>query len=732
MLRIAKIVTEVSLNQEFDYEIPEDLVSKLKIGSQVEIPFNNRNVKGFVVGFSDFSDYRENLKSILGVVGSKPLIPKSVIDLAYWISDYYCSSIESSIKTLLPSVIRRRNFNHKKQLGATLLTNSIIGISELQNKIVDYLKNNGPTLVSELQKEIGCSISPINTLAKKKIISLKELNIRRNPFLNSDLVPTTPLKLTDEQENALIKIKENLDKLDSSVTLLHGVTGSGKTEVYLQSIDYIIKKNQGAIVLVPEIALTPQTVNRFRARFGEIVAVLHSSLSEGERHDEWHRVFNGNAKIVVGARSALFAPIENLGLIILDEEHEPTYKQDESPRYNARDVAVIRGKIEKCAVLLGSATPSLESINNVRLGKYDLVKMLKRVDFKKMPVVRTIDMEREIEETGQPGLFSRELIDAIYERLNKKEQVILFLNRRGFSSSVMCNQCGYINECSSCSVTKHYHKVFNKFICHVCGEEEDFPKHCPSGKCEKPSFKFSGSGTEKIEEVLMKLCPSANIVRMDSDSMRKKDSYEKIFNNFRKGKIDILVGTQMIAKGLDFPNVTLVGVLNADLSLYIPDFRAGERTLQLLTQVSGRAGRGEMPGEVLIQTYTPNHPAIEATKKFNSEEFINQDMKFRKEMNYPPFSHIVLVTFAGPDENIVLNCINDFYNELNQIIPKSVKILKPVPSSMHKIRGMFRYQILLSCKFTAKITKPIKYVLENAKFPKNIKIVVDVDAVSLS
>ena len=467
MPKIAKIVTEVSLNQEFDYRIPEALRNKLKVGSQVKIPFNNRNIKGFVVGFSQFSKFDNRLKSIIDIVGDKPLIPHSVVNLAYWISDYYCSPIENSIKALLPSVVRKKSNQYKKQFSATLLKDTNEDITLLQKKIIDFLKRNGSTLIIHLQRDINCSISPIKTLARKNIIKIEEVKIRRNPFCNSDLVPTQPFQLNSEQENALKKIKENLDKKSSSVTLLQGVTGSGKTEVYLQSIDYIIKKNQGTIMLVPEIALTPQTVNRFRARFGEIVAVLHSSLSEGERHDEWHRIFDGSAKIVVGARSALFSPIKNLGLIILDEEHEPTYKQEESPRYHARDVAVMRGKIDNCAVLLGSATPSLESIHNANCGKYDLVKMNNRIDNKKMPLIRSVDMAREIEEIGQPSLFSRELINAIYDRLNKNEQVILFLNRRGFSASVICQECGYINECSSCSVTKHYHKVLNKFVCHV-------------------------------------------------------------------------------------------------------------------------------------------------------------------------------------------------------------------------------------------------------------------------
>ena len=460
------------------------------------------------------------------------------------------------------------------------------------------------------------------------------------------------------------------------------------------------------------------------------MAVLHSNLSDGERHDEWHRIHNKSAKIVVGARSALFAPIDNLGLIIVDEEHEPTYKQEESPRYHARDVAVMRGKIENCCVVLGSATPSLETCFNVQEGRYYNTELSQRVDNRKMPHIRIINMALEAETIGHPTLFSRELVDGIYERIGKKEQVILFLNRRGFSSSLMCEKCGYVSECTECSVTKSYHKFDNKLICHICGSEEEFPSKCPN--CGDPNYKYGGSGTEKIEEILGKLFPNIRIARMDSDSMRIKDSYQKVLDAFRLGKTDILIGTQMITKGLDFPNVTLVGVLNADISIHVPDFRAGERTYQLLTQVAGRAGRGDIPGEVIIQTYNPKHPAIKAASKLDEDIYSLNDLIFRKQMMYPPFSHLILITFKGPQESTVIKCIDSFYNELVDIIPASVKAVRPLPAGIKKAKGAYRYQIMLCDEQTVKMTKPIKYLLDNVRFPKEIKVIVDVDALSLS
>jgi len=733
---IAQVVVEISLDREFDYRIPQTLQGIIKVGSQVIVPFRSRELRGFVVGLSNHSSFGNKLKEIVDVVGDKPLIPDPVMKLAYWMADYYCAPIESAVRTVLPSAVRKRGAKHKKQLMVSLhQTQSpqdnklLLTLSVKQKEVLECLKEKGSMTLMELKEQANCSDSPIRTLEKKGVLHIETKTILRDPHEGMELISTQPLSLMPEQQEALTQIIHSMQQAKPKVVLLHGVTGSGKTEVYLQAIQEAINQGKGAIVLVPEIALTPQTVDRFRARFGDCVAVLHSSLSDGERHDEWHRIRNGEAQIAIGARSALFAPIENLGILIVDEEHEATYKQEEAPRYNARDVAVMRGHLEGCCVVLGSATPSMESFQNVQRKQYLLSEMKMRVDDRAMPLIRVVDMCLEAENTGQAGLFSRELIDAIYDRLNQHEQVILFLNRRGFSTSLQCNQCGYVAECSSCSVSMTYHKKAHKLLCHICGAEENVPQRCPS--CRDPEFKYSGAGTEKIEEVLSKLCPKAKVARMDSDTMRKKDAYRTVLDKFRTGKIDILLGTQMIAKGLDFPNVTLVGVLNADTSLNMPDFRAGERTFQLLTQVAGRAGRGEKAGEVIVQAHTPHHPAIQAARNLDYAGFRDQDLAFRKELSYPPFSHLVLVTFKGEVESEVQKTIDHFYQQLEPLLPQSVLHSPPLPAPLVRAKKMWRYQIMLRCKHAKKMTAPIRYVFARIKIPPSVSYTIDVDALSL-
>ncbi len=745
MASIAKVVVEISLDREFDYRIPAHLQSVIKVGTQVVVPFKSRELRGFVVGLVNHSAFGDKLKEIDGVVGDKPLIPDPIMKLAYWIADYYCAPIEHAVRTVLPSAVRKRGAKHKKQLVVSLVNVAAMSpacseerrldegvaatLPAKQKLVVDMLQQHGAMTLSELKQRAECSDSPIRTLEKHGLVKIEESTILRDPHAGMELLRTKPFKLMVEQQTALEKINAAMDREKPGTVLLHGVTGSGKTEVYLQAIQHALDQGRGAIVLVPEISLTPQTVDRFRSRFGDCVAVLHSSLSEGERHDEWHRIRNGEAKIAIGARSALFAPIERPGLIVVDEEHEPTYKQDESPRYNARDVAVMRGHLENCCVVLGSATPSLESFSNVKNGRYDLAEMLQRVDDRSMPLMRIVDMRIEAEKEGRPHIFSRELVQGIYDRLDNREQVILFLNRRGFSSSLQCEQCGYVAECRECSVSMTYHKRAHKLLCHICGGEEKVPDRCPD--CGDPDFKYAGMGTEKIEEVLAKLCPNAKVARMDSDTMRKKDSYRKVLDDFKVGKIDILLGTQMIAKGLDFPNVTLVGVLYADMSLHVPDFRAGERTFQLLTQVAGRAGRGEKAGEVIVQAYTPHHPAIQAARNLDFNGFCSQDLEFRKELSYPPFSHLVLLTFKGESEVDVIAAADGFFERLERILPESVVHSPPVPAPLARAKGHYRYQIMLRCAHTVRMTKPIRHVIASYKMPKTVICTVDVDALSL-
>jgi len=602
-----------------------------------------------------------------------------------------------------------------------------------QQTVVDVLSGSGAVLLSELTVQAGVSAGTVKTLEKKGVVEISSESVYRDPHAGVELVKTEPFNLMPQQAAALALTNRAIDTLDPSVVLLHGVTGSGKTEVYLQAIAHALEQGKGAIVLVPEIALTPQTVDRFRSRFAdrpEIIAVLHSSLSDGERYDEWHRIRAGEARVVVGARSALFAPVHPLGLIVVDEEHEPTYKQDEAPRYNARDVAVMRGHREQCAVVLGSATPSLESYANSQSGKYACAELNQRVDNRQMPAIRMVDMRVEAQREGRPHIFSRELIKAVRARLGRVEQTMIFLNRRGFSASLICPDCGYTPECRHCSVNMTYHKARAQLVCHFCGAEEAVPARCP--ECRSDQFRYAGAGTEKIEEIMKKLFPKARIERMDSDTMRRKNAHRDVLGRFRSGKIDILVGTQMIAKGLDFPNVTLVGVVNPDHALHMADFRAGERTFQLLTQVAGRAGRGEAAGEVIVQTYTPHHPAIQAARRMDFEGYCDQELAFRKELSYPPYAHLACVTLRGKTEIAVERTAQVFHRALsNGLRGEGIELSGAVPAPIARVRGEYRWQIIARAPKTRILANALRAATGEMKVPKGVKYTIDIDAMSL-
>ena len=561
----------------------------------------------------------------------------------------------------------------------------------------------------------------------------------------------------------------------SATFLLHGVTGSGKTEIYLQAIAHALEQGKGAIVLVPEISLTPQTVERFKARFSSgklqtLVAVLHSHLSAGERHDEWHKIRQGRARIVIGARSAIFAPVEPLGLIIVDEEHEHTYKQEEAPRYHARDVAIMRGQMENAVVVLGSATPSMESFYNCKRGKFTLLELPERVDNQKMPYVRVVDMRQAMRDGKGPPLFSPQLKEAITQRLERGEQTILFLNRRGYSTSLQCPKCGYVAECPNCSVSLTYHRIEQKLACHICGHSEKVPAVCPEPKCKNPAIRFAGTGTQKVEEVLAKLFPKARVKRMDADTMKRKDDYRQVLGDFRAGKIDILVGTQMIAKGLHFPNVTLVGIIYADMALHQPDFRAGERTFQLLTQVAGRAGRGDVEGEVFVQAFTPFHPAIQYARRHDFVGFYEQEIEFREQLKYPPASRMALLTLKGRNEEKVKFSAEHLKRELEKNLisagaPAAIVsapaddaewfgegakpdtrgacapqknlfrdliIAGPAPAPLLRAENFYRYQIMLRTRAMSALSRELVRIIQSLVLPDEVTLVVDIDPVSLS
>jgi len=552
------------------------------------------------------------------------------------------------------------------------------------------------------------------------------------------------LKLEGEGVKAALgesKAGEDKEKAteSSQVFLLHGVTGSGKTEVYLQALAHALERGRGGIVLVPEISLTPQTVERFKARFSSgplrtLVAVLHSHLSAGERHDEWHKIRQGRARIVIGARSAIFAPVEPLGLIIVDEEHEHTYKQEEAPRYHARDVAIVRGRMEGATVVLGSATPSLESFYNCSRGKYTLLEMPERVDNIKMPIVRVVDMRQAARAGKGIPIFSPQLKDAITARLERKEQTILFLNRRGFSTSLQCPLCGYVAECPNCSVSLTYHRKAQRLCCHVCGHNQPAPAVCPNEKCKNPGIRYSGLGTEKVEDTLVKLFPDARIKRMDSDTLKRKEDYRRILGDFRTGKIDILVGTQMIAKGLHFPNVTLVGIIYADLALHLPDFRAAERTFQLLTQVAGRAGRGDIEGEVFVQAFTPFHPAIQYARRHDFAGFYEQEIEFREQLKYPPISRAALITLKGRNEDKVSMSAEHLRKLLEKDLAavKDLIIAGPAPAPLARAESLYRYQIMLRARQMSIVSKRLAVLTESLALAEDVSLSVDIDPVDLA
>lgn len=552
---------------------------------------------------------------------------------------------------------------------------------------------------------------------------------------------------------AILEPKTSPNASTAKTFLLHGVTGSGKTEVYLQAIAHALEQGKGAIVLVPEISLTPQTVERFKARFSSgklqtLVAVLHSHLSAGERHDEWHKIRQGRARIVIGARSAIFAPVDPLGLIIVDEEHEHTYKQEESPRYHARDVAIMRGQMESAPVVLGSATPSLETYFNCRKGKYTLLELPDRVDDQKMPHVRVIDMRQAARKDKGTPIFSPQLKEAITQRLERGEQTILFLNRRGYSSSLQCPKCGHVCGCPNCSISLTYHRQEQKLACHICGHTEKVPALCPNPSCKNPAIRFAGTGTQKVEETLAKLFPNARTQRMDADTMKRKDDYRKTLGDFRAGKIDILVGTQMIAKGLHFPNVTLVGIIFADLALHQPDFRAGERTFQLLTQVAGRAGRGDIEGEVFVQAFTPFHPSIQFARRHDFGGFYEQEMEFREQLKYPPFGRVALLTLKGRNEEKVKFSAEHLKKVLESAVqsPQSkgsapgekpltasdLVISGPAPAPLLRAETFYRYQIMLRTQRMSTLSRELSKIIQSLSLPDEVTLATDIDPVDLS
>ncbi|MFA6321770.1 MAG: primosomal protein N' [Candidatus Omnitrophota bacterium] len=666
MADFAQVAVALPIDKVFHYSIPDNLKDEVKIGKRVFVSFANRAVVGYVVGFSDESDVKD-VKPLVSVIDKEPILSEEMLKLTRWVKDNYFCSWGEAIAAVIPAGIKKG----KESIGSRL------SAAETKNK---------------------------------------------------EFPQSKPHDLMEEQSRALKSVVELVDKHEYKTFLLHGITASGKTEVYMQAIEHVLKAGRQAIVLVPEISLTPQTIERFSSRFGDHVAVMHSRLTPAKKFLEWKRIKDGKANIVVGARSAIFSPVKDLGLIIIDEEHETSYKQDDVPRYHARDVAEERAKLSSCPLILGSATPSLEAYHKALCGEYKLIKLTKRIDERLLPKVKIVDMRMELATRRRVTIFSKVFLDAVANMLKAGKQAIIFLNRRGFSTYINCKKCGFVMKCRRCDTALVYHFETKKLLCHYCNYTTNSPDICPS--CKSEYIKYLGLGTEKVESEISHSFPHAKIARMDSDTTEKRGSHDKILDKFKSGEVNLLVGTQMIAKGLDFPEVTLVGVVSADVSLNIPDFRASERTFNLLTQVGGRAGRGDAGGEVIIQTYTPSHYAVLCAAKHDYEKFYHEEIIARKELSYPPFVNLTKVTVRARNDVLAAQVAE----ELKQTIEREaspILISGPTPSPILRMRGYYRYNIMLKNKDRLAACALLKKVLGSFRRPHGVLIAVDVDPVSM-
>ncbi|MEB6322512.1 primosomal protein N' [Staphylococcus xylosus] len=713
------------------------------------------------------------LKEIKEIQDIKPELTEELIQLTEWYNNYFVTKRISMLEVMLPSAIKAKytkvfsivhvdavpeelkvkfdkdgqypykeaqynddlgqivpllkqgivsemtllsqNVSKKKQRAVSIIEgfdyDSILNSLEKSKKQYELyaylLDERHHTLLLKDLEEMGFSKSSIDTLMRKGFVEKYDAIVERDPFETRVFEQDQKQQLTYDQQEAYKSILESIQAHRQRTYLLHGVTGSGKTEVYLQTIEEVLKLGRQAMMLVPEIALTPQMVLRFKRRFGDEVAVLHSGLSKGERYDEWQKIRDGKASVSVGARSSVFAPFKNLGMIIIDEEHESSYKQEDYPRYQARDIAQWRSQYHQCPLILGSATPSLETYARAEKGVYELLSLPNRVNQQALPEIEIVDMRTELS-SGNRSMFSEQLRKAIQQRLDKKEQIVLFLNRRGYASFMLCRDCGHVPQCPNCDISLTYHKSTDQLKCHYCGHQEVPPNKCPN--CESEHIRQVGTGTQRVEELLQEAFQEARIIRMDVDTTSRKGAHEKLLDDFGAGKGDILLGTQMIAKGLDFPNITLVGVLNADTMLNLPDFRASERTYQLLTQVSGRAGRHEKEGEVIIQTYNPEHYAIKDVQANDYTAFFNKEMNYRKMGKYPPYFFLINFTIAHKEMKKVMEASKHIHKILLQHLTDKALVLGPSPAALSRINNEYRFQILVKYKSEPALHEALKYL----------------------
>ena len=739
---IARVITDLALDRVFDYRIPEECLPVIRAGSRVAVPFGKSFREGFVLELAETSSFGR-LKPLIGLAQGGASIPARLMELGKWMADYYCCTREQAVRTLLPGAVRSGKVKPKLQKfclpGEEAAVRDFIAANggkknfAARIEILRTLLESGPASLDELVHFFNFSGSSIATLVKHRLVTVEEREVRRKSAHSvRRIIPEKPLELNEEQQ-AVLNLAEKMlsGEEERRPILLRGVTNSGKTEVYLQTIAKVLERGQSAIMLVPEISLTPQTVSRFRARFGDRLSILHSGLSDGQRYDEWFRIQRQEVSIAVGARSALFAPFSNLGLVVVDEEHESTYKQSEAPRYSARDVAVMRGKLENALVILGSATPSCESLYNAKTGKYRLAELKHPATNRPRPVVKIIDKRLYgPPEPGRSNFFSPPLIEAVKARVERHEQVILFLNRRGYARVMLCDDCGYEARCPDCSVAYTYSKERQTLECHFCGGAVEAPEICP--QCGNPKIRYSGVGTEKVEAAAHAVFGTARIARMDSDVMRSAADYEAVLGRFSRGDIDILIGTQMIAKGLHFPYVTLVGILNADAGLAIPDFRAEERAFQLLTQVAGRAGRGDIPGEVIIQTNMPDNETIQCAAEEDFDGFAEYDMEAREYRHFPPFTHLIAVHFRGADAESVRQFAEGFTARLKPWADGgNIRIQGPEIAPVERIKGKYRFMTQIFGGKLSPLRRALRLMILHETPPPGLEVYADVDAQSL-
>ena len=732
-MNFVEVAIPLPMKQLFDYKIPEYLQDKIVPFMRVLVPFRAQKIIGFVITIKASSYVPEDkCKEIIKILDDFPVFSPTMFQFCNWWANYYQCSLGEALDACVPTHLESTLEKQQKCIQLTDPETVDNFIQEVQDKkpqqakILRILKTSTePFVLDQVRNKLNISISPFQTLEKKGIIKVIYKSQEKDIFSNIPALTKEIPKLTDEQQCALDYIKYAIQMEKYQTFLLLGITGSGKTEVYLQAIQEVVSRGKEAIVLVPEIALTPQTVSRFKQRFPKI-AVLHSELTESQRVYQWKKIHNGEIQVVIGPRSALFAPTKNLGIIVVDEEHENTFKQQTTPRYNARDLAVKRGQLENAVVILGSATPSLESYYNCQLNKYTLLKLHKRIGKATLPRLWLIDMKEECHNQKRFAIFSRLLYENMKKTLAAGNKIILFLNRRGFSTIIRCKNCNYELHCSHCDIPMTFHQTDQRAICHYCGEEVSVPNTCPN--CHSSTIKFLGMGTERIEETLHKLFPQAKICRMDSDTMTSRELYEKNFLDFSNGKIDILLGTQMIAKGLDFPQVTLVGILAADAALQLPDFRASERTFQLAVQVAGRAGRGEEAGLVILQSWNPEHYSIQAALKQNYEQFAQEELEYRKMMGYPPYGKLLRLLLEGNDEKQVQEKAEELIIQLNAI---NCTCLGPAPAAITKIKDKYRYHILIKGKDFSEIHNCAQYIQSYIQSTDKLKITIDIDPISL-